>query len=139
MRRAISASYYGVFHCIAAAVADELVGKIKRKDPRYAMVYRSVDHDKIKNVCNAIQVPKADIASLLPGGAFGHALRQFCAAVVDLQSQRHTADYDPGPLLRTSHAKLAVLRARQALALFSQVGGDERQAFVTLLAFKHRK
>ena len=39
---------------------------------------------------------------------------------------------------RDSHG-FFTCHAREALALFNQVGSDERQVFVTLLAFKHRK
>lgn len=40
VRRAVSASYYGVFHAAAAAEADHFVGVTKRSTSQYGLVYR---------------------------------------------------------------------------------------------------
>jgi hypothetical protein len=44
LRRAISAAYYGVFHIVATAVADQFVGAGRRSTPEYALAYRRIDH-----------------------------------------------------------------------------------------------
>jgi hypothetical protein len=139
VRRAISASYYALFHCVVTAVADEFVGKTNRGDVRPNLVYRSVDHRKIKSVGAAVQPlkPEPMIALLLPLGA-GDALRQFAAIIVQMQVQRTHADYGPGRLLRTSDVTAAVSLARQAMALFGRIGGPERLVFLTLIAFPYR-
>jgi hypothetical protein len=58
--------------------------------------------------------------------------------VVNLQGRRHDADYNPSGLLYTADAKTAIGGAREALTYFDRVIGDERLAFLTLLAFPSR-
>jgi hypothetical protein len=52
LRRAISSSYYGLFHACLVAAADEFVGVTQRATSRYALVYRSIDHKTLREVCN---------------------------------------------------------------------------------------
>src|ERR1051326_8403917 len=51
VRRAISAAYYAVFHATLAAAADQFVGVTKRATSQYALVYRSVDHKTLRELC----------------------------------------------------------------------------------------
>jgi hypothetical protein len=44
LRRAISTAYYGLFHAVCAAAADEFVGTGQRTSGRYSLVYRRVEH-----------------------------------------------------------------------------------------------
>ena len=54
LRRAISNAYYAVFHAVVTQAADELVGKTNRTTPRYALVYRSIDHSSLRKVCENV-------------------------------------------------------------------------------------
>jgi hypothetical protein len=140
VRRAISAAYYAVFHHVLTAAADTLIRKTRR-DASYVVVYRSIDHGALKAVCQTVQSSKP------PGGfglspantAFSSGVREFGATVVALQARRHTADYDPAPLIHTSEATLAIAMGRKAIALFDAIPQDERLLFVSLLAFKQRR
>src|SRR5271155_41415 len=58
VRRAISAAYYGLFHAIIAAPADQFVGKAKRSSSLYGLVYRSVDHRRLRVLCEEVKRPK---------------------------------------------------------------------------------
>jgi hypothetical protein len=51
LRRAISAAYYGVFHFVLRAVADEFVGKGQQGSQAYVLAYRSLDHGKFNKLC----------------------------------------------------------------------------------------
>lgn len=51
LRRAISNAYYSLFHAVATAAADDFVGRTKRSSPRYALVYRSIDHGSLRKLC----------------------------------------------------------------------------------------
>jgi len=139
VRRAISASYYGVFHFVCTEVADLFVGKKWRQDPRYSRVYRSVDHGVLGSTCRAIPSRHVDatIIALAPTG-FSPALRQFAAGVIELKAQRHHADYEPAGLLYSVDARVAVSIGRRALAAFRSCSSAEQAAFLTLLAFKSR-
>jgi uncharacterized protein (UPF0332 family) len=79
LRRAISAAYYGVFHVIARAAADLIVGERYRDTERYDLVYRSVEHTKLRESCRTSKWE----------GDF----RKFSEAVVQLQQAREDADY----------------------------------------------
>ena len=127
VRRAISVAYYALFHCIVTTVADEFVGRVNRTSKRYSLVYRNVDHGKIRSLCGSLP------------GASGDALREFGAAVIELQGRRHTADYDPEKLFRTLDVVFAVSRARQALSAFDRITGEERVLFLKRLAFLSRE
>jgi hypothetical protein len=130
VRRAISSVYYGLFHFLAAAAADEFVGKTKRREIAYALLYRSLHHGPMKAVCQQVRTKSSK---------FGQPLKDCAGAFIDLQERRHEADYDPRPLLRTSNALLATSAARNAVTSFELSPGDERRQFLALLAFKQRK
>jgi hypothetical protein len=135
LRRAISAAYYGLFHFCLAAAADELVGASQRATSRYALVYRSIDHKALKDLCVEASkpTPAAKYRPYFPSGGFGPAIKAFSTAAIELQEKRHLADYNPLPRFRTSDASLAVSTARSAVRRFQTAEEDHRKAFLTLL------
>jgi hypothetical protein len=141
IRRAISAAYYGVFHATITAAADQVVGVVSRSTNRYALVYRSVDHSRLRALCE--QARKGDLPPKLvphaPAEGFGAEISAFAAAVLDLQQQRHSADYDPLIRVNTSNAVAAITLARAALRHFRSSGASEREAFLMLLLFEPRR
>lgn len=153
LRRAISNAYYAVFHAVVTEAADQLAGRTQRHSPRYALVYRSVDHGRLRAVCNGIKElqnwkkkakgqnkvkspPK--LASYEPKGGFGPNLSALADAVGDLQEKRNLADYDPLFRVNMSDAALAVATARTAIARFKNANAAKRKAFVSLLVFPPR-
>lgn len=68
IRRAISASYYAVFHCVLAATADMVLGAKERTTARYGLVYRKVDHRGFKECCGEIKksTPAATYKPFVP-------------------------------------------------------------------------
>lgn len=140
LRRAISAAYYGVFHYLLASVADEFVGVGGRGTPRYALVYRSIDHGAVRELCAEAkkQSMPAKYAKYVPGGAFGLELQTFAGAFLELQERRHSADYDPSVRIKLSDARLAIATARSAVAQYGGADEDQRKRFLTLLAFRPR-
>jgi hypothetical protein len=135
LRRAISAAYYGVFHFCLTMAADELVGVTQRATSRYALVYRSINHRSLRELCLEAQkrTPPARFLPYAPGGGFGADIQAFAAFANELQQKRHLADYDPLPRLRTSDAKLAIDTARTAILRFQAASEEHRKAFLTLL------
>jgi hypothetical protein len=140
IRRAISAAYYALFHFIMTQAADSVIGSTRRRDPRYSVVYRSVDHAQVRSVCQAVRSAATDqrLTVLTPQHRFGEPLRYFAALVQELQAQRHIADYDPSEGSRVSDALKAISGARTALGAYQAVPAAERAAFLTLLLFKRR-
>ena len=141
VRRSISAAYYGLFHTVAAAAADEFVGKTKRSSSQYGLVYRAIDHRWLRELCYDLiksKQPQKYTPHLPPNGV-GPNIVAFATAVVDLQEKRHTADYDPMVRVKTSDALAAIKAARAAVARFGTATAKGRKAFLTLLLFPPRR
>ena len=140
LRRAISAAYYGLFHFVLTAVADEFVGKSKRGTPLYELAYRNVDHRAFKSLCVEVAKtsPAAKYAPYLPPAGMGPNMQAFAAFAADLQDRRHVADYNPTPRFRTADAQIVIATARSAVRRFHRAKPDRRKAFLTLLLFPPR-
>src|SRR4051794_18956303 len=94
LRRAISTAYYAVFHAALAAAADQFVGVTKRSTSQYTLVYRSIDHRVLRDLCVAVtkqQVPQK-LARHIPAIGFGSDIESFAANALELQRIRHAAD-----------------------------------------------
>jgi hypothetical protein len=140
LRRAISATYYALFHATLIAAADMIVGNENRTSNRYALVYRSVEHVTLKEISENITkttVPDK-YKRYIPRAGFSSDVIDFADALILFQNRRHQADYDPLFRARRSDVQLAVKTARAALANFSKAALDQREAFLTLLLFKAR-
>jgi hypothetical protein len=140
LRRAVSAAYYGVFHYILVAAADEVVGVTRRATSQYTLVYRSIDHRTLRDLCNEAkkQQPAARYGKYVPAAGLGANIRAFASAAVELQEKRHAADYDPPIRIRTSDAALAIATARSAVGRFGSADAAARRAFLNLLLFPPR-
>jgi uncharacterized protein (UPF0332 family) len=141
IRRAISASYYGLFHAVVAGAADLVIGQKDRSKPLYGLVYRSIDHNRLREFCKDVQKPGLPdrYKRCLPSASFGADIKAFATAIVELQERRHTADYDPMVQMKQSDAMLLTRTARAALARFQGAMPDERIVFLTLLLFEPRR
>jgi hypothetical protein len=137
LRRAISSCYYSVFHFTLTAVADAFVGNTKRATPEYALAYRSIDHRSLKDLC--VDLQKATIPAryqpYTPPMGFGADFRAYAAGVVDLQQNRHAADYDPSSKFVASDAWLMVRTAESTIVSFRSVSDIEQRSFAALLLF----
>ena len=126
LRRAVSTAYYAVFHCLARAAADLLIGR--SRGVAWHQVYRALNHGDARNAC---QNKKAMID-------FADQIQFFAATFVALQDARHQADYG----LERRYEKLDVLaaidRAETAIALFEQADRQQLRTFATAVLFKRR-
>jgi hypothetical protein len=140
LRRAISSAYYAVFHAVLKAAADLYVGAANQTSHRYALVYRSVDHRDLRDLCAKIKESNfpGKLAQHLPPGGFDAETRTFSKLLLELQGNRLDADYNPAIRLRTSDAQLAITIARDAIRRLRNADPSSREAFLTLLLFKAR-
>ncbi|MDP6954285.1 MAG: hypothetical protein QGF53_16150 [Alphaproteobacteria bacterium] len=140
LRRAISNAYYAVFHAIASQAADAVVGKASRKRPRYELVYRSIDHSRLKKICAEVKkpLPQQKLMKYVPKKGFGQHLTALAAAVIDLQERRNLADYDPQYRVEKSDAIMAISTCRDALERFGKANAAARNSFLYLLLFSPR-
>jgi hypothetical protein len=140
LRRAISDAYYGIFHATLAAAADQFVGASKRSTSRYVLVYRSISHGAIYEMCSEVRKPalSPSLARHSPPGGFGLNLRGYAEGVLELQAKRLSADYDPLKRYRRADSVAAITAAQVALTRFGNTPDAEREAFLALLVFKPR-
>jgi uncharacterized protein (UPF0332 family) len=141
-RRAISAAYYAVFHFTLIAVADQFVGRTERKAARYALAYRSIDHNKLEGLCRVASSAKIDTkskyAKFIPENGFGGSVREFSSLLLELKEKRNAADYDPSHWVKIADARRAISAAQSAIQQFENAHPDETIAFLSLLVFPPR-
>jgi hypothetical protein len=139
LRRAVSDTYYALFHAVCAAAANQFVGSSRQTDPLYGLVYRSVEHRSLRQLCEDIGKPvlPARYQPYLSNRSLGLGIEFFALVVVDLQAKRHAADYDPMSRLSISDARTAIRMARRALLVF-EIPRRGRRLFLMLLLFPLR-
>jgi uncharacterized protein (UPF0332 family) len=137
LRRAISAAYYGLFHFTLTAAADMVVGSGNRSSARYGLVYRSVDHLRLRALCAQLNATKPQNLSLVPSGGFG-TIADFARIVCYLHELRNLPDYDTSRDFTPDEARVAISEARQGIKWFQQGTAEQQQAFLTLLLFRSR-
>lgn len=130
LRRAVSSAYYALFHCLAGASADLLVGGSSATRSRHAwrQVYRALEHGTAKNACKNGLVAQ-----------FPQQIEDFANAFVLLQTKRHDADYDPFVRLTKSAVVQDIATARRVVSDFSQAPIKDRRAFCAFVLFKTRQ
>jgi uncharacterized protein (UPF0332 family) len=140
IRRAISAAYYATFHATVTAAVDQFIGVTNRDKSRYGLVYRSVSHAWLRDLCKEVQksTPSNKFKPYIPSDGFGPNVSAFATAVVELQEKRHVADYDVMIRMNKSDAVLAINTARAALRRFEKAKEARRVAFLSMLLFPPR-
>lgn len=127
LRRAASEFYYALFHELCRQIADQHVGASFRRDPRYVLVYRSLDHGRAKDVCKRVAGdPNASVQSV-----------EVAIAFINLQEARHQADYNPTPRFRVSETHALFLAAEGAIETLRGVFND-KAFFLTRLLVRDR-
>jgi hypothetical protein len=141
IRRAISAAYYATFHATITAAADQFIGVTNRDTSRYGLVYRSVSHAWLRDLCKEVQKPTLSnnkFKPYAPNNGFGPNIAAFAAALVELQEKRHAADYDVMIRMNKSDAVLAISTAKAALRRFNKATNAIRLAYLSVLLFPPR-
>jgi uncharacterized protein (UPF0332 family) len=140
IRRAISSAYYAIFHAIITKAVDQFVGATNRDKSHYGLVYRSVSHSRLRDLCNEVQKPTLPnkYRPYVPSTGLGPHIVAVAEAFVDLQENRHSADYDVMIRMNRSDAAAAIATARSAIGRFEKANQLEQQAFLSLLLFSPR-
>jgi uncharacterized protein (UPF0332 family) len=129
-RRAVSTAYYAVFHALAKSCASALLPSIDRNSEMYERVYRALDHGPLRTAFTTGASPLKNRETLQKIGEL----------VVQLQSERHRADYLPPDksIFSRGEAKTLVDQARRAVIEIQRLSNEERVALATFLLFKSR-
>jgi uncharacterized protein (UPF0332 family) len=136
LRRATSSAYYALFHLLVA----ELIERIVPSEPSNLRlrVARAVQHGEIKQVCIDFRNPPKKLQPLL-GQQVSPELRLIAKIFIDLQNDRHAADYDVALHLSQSAVLNSVANAETAFALWRQLRTTgEANTFLAAIAFGKR-
>ena len=121
LRRAVSTTYYALFHCIAASCADMLVGGAgaSRSQPAWRQAYRALQHGTARNRCERRGMMEK----------FPREIRDFAELFVLMQEERHRADYDPDASFYKAYVRIRIAQAANRITRFNRVPAKDRRAF----------
>ena len=98
-----------------------------RGQPGWVRIYRALNHRRAEQACRG-----RDMRS------FSVEIRDFASHFVDLQDQRHRADYDPAATFYKTDVQRLIVDARAVLEEFDRANRRERRAFAALVLFRAR-
>jgi uncharacterized protein (UPF0332 family) len=129
-RRAVSTAYCAVFHALAKSSAGILLLSVDRNSDIYQRVYRALDHGSFRTAFTTSRGPLKE----------RERLQKIGELVVQLQSERHNADYMPPikGLFPRGKVETLVSQARQAVIEIERLSSEDRVALATWLLFKSR-
>ena len=121
LRRAVSATYYALFHCLAACCANMLVGGpgSDRSRPAWRQTYRALQHGMARRRCQ-----QRAIISRFPA-----AVQDFAQRFSEMQGKRHAVDYDPYAAFSKSDVLQDVAAAAAIIDLINATPVRDRRAF----------
>jgi hypothetical protein len=136
----VSATYYAVFHAGLRAAADLFAGAADRGSPLYGLAYRSIDHGKMKALCQEVMrpLPSLKYQRCVPKGGWDRRIYDYAWSFVVLNEQRMLADYDPGYDIAVAEAETHIRMARAAITSLDEAAEPSKRAFLTLLLFPPR-
>ena len=130
LRRAVSAAYYALFHALAHCGADMLAGSssARRNQAGWQRIYRSLEHGITRSRLNN------------QGGmrGFPREIQDFGQFFVDLQVQRHRADYDPAASFDRTTVLLLVAEAERRIIALENAAAADRRDFAIYVLFRDR-
>ena len=127
LRRAVSTAYYAMFHALAACAADLLIGpnRNNRIESLWLQIYRSVDHSHAKNQCQNKVI-----------GQFPSVIQDFAAKFIELQGNRHDADYNPSRTFTRREVQKLIDESEASMVAFENALEQDRRAFAVYATFR---
>lgn len=134
LRRAVSATYYALFHTLALNAANLLVGNRSSTQTRQAwrQTYRALNHGRIKKQCSERR-PRRILAQFPP------EIQKFADQFITMQRERHIADYDPSEQLSRGSVAQLIEATRSTIDEFEHAARDDRRAFAVFVLFDLRR
>ena len=129
--RAVSAAYYALFHALAQSCADTLAGStpVNRTRPGWRQTYRALEHGLARHQC----------ANRAMMSRFPLEIRRFGRLFVELQRERHLADYDPGITFNRTRVMQLVDQAVSIIDGFEAADRGQRRDFAIYVLFRRRE
>ena len=131
LRRAVSATYYALFHALSLSCANMLVGSTpsRRNQPAWTQVYRALEHGHAKSQCSN----KAKLSG------FPRQIREFAELFVELQRHRQEADYNPDARFSRSDVQVFTQDSKRSISEFAETDARDQQAFAVHVLFRVRQ
>lgn len=126
LRRAISGTYYALFHFLIEEANRFLLGTTAARAGLRDIVTRAFTHTEMATTARSFvrgTLPAAIVRRLGPL-AIPNAVRQLAEAFLDLQDQRHLADYDVSESFLRGEVIVLVEQAETAVAAWPAVRDD---------------
>lgn len=137
LRRAISAAYYALFHLLGAEAAS-MAAPSSPYNLR-AQVQRALTHKEMRTACAGISSGNPTPAFVQLAGRPSQNLTRVATAFVELQEERHKADYDVLAKFARTDVKLLVQQCHGAFAAWETIrGSDEANVFLAALLSQAR-
>ena len=127
LRRAQSTAYYAVFHCLAATVANALMGK--GRGEAWHQTYRALEHHGARRACQNTRAMRE----------FPPEIRRFAKAFNDLQGARNRADYALDGRYNKPNVVANIAMAEAAIAWLEGADAQHRRRFAAHVLFKRRQ
>ena len=130
LRRAVSTTYYALFHGLATCCADMLVGGpgANRSQPAWRQAYRALQHGTARQRCER----QSMIAK------FPVDVQDFANLFVLMQKRRHRADYDPDGIFSKDDVMINIADAEHHLSIFTKAPAKDRRAFAIYVLLSMR-
>lgn len=137
LRKATSAAYYALFHCIGRQAAEHLLPSGTRQEQ--LNLARSFDHRALKETCEWIAGRRGNPPRHV--GPLIQTLRRppidgVAAVFCDLQEARHRADYDHLSTFSKAATLGHIQDAELAMSSLAAVQPHDREAFFALLSLR---
>ncbi len=131
LRRAVSAAYYALFHTLALSSANALAGSsgASRNQPAWRQTYRALEHGHARNQC--LNRPAMSVFSV--------EIQDFGLLFVRMQSQRHSADYDPYARFSRANVMHLIDATGEAISRFENAAAADRRSFAIHVLLRLRR
>lgn len=129
LKRAVSATYYALFHTLAKECADTIIGVgASRSDAAWKQTYRALEHGFARNACRQAH-----------SRGFPDEITTFAETFAVMQEERHSADYDPYSRYTRQEVIEQLVTAQRAIDLFREAPRPDRRAFVALVLLREAR
>lgn len=131
LRRAVSTTYYALFHYLAGCCADGIAGgsRSNRSHSAWNQAYRALEHGTTRRRCeNRHRIAR-----------FPTEIQNFAKLFADLQRKRHRADYDPDASFSKNEVIQDILAAEGVIQRFVKASLRDRRAFVAYVLLPIRE
>lgn len=141
LRRAISATYYAVFHYLIDEATKSQLGATNELRPFRRVIGRAFSHSIMKDACRSFgggQLKEAVLKGL-PLDSTGRftvpvVIQHLASTFVELQEKRHLADYDLSEHWQRSDVLAQIHQAEAKITAFTQLPDSaDRRFFLACL------